>query len=60
MCYVLQLIKNIFRPSDFKSIRTIFPMAKLLIVENVGHNVHAEDPQIFQGEVEKFIGKVMR
>lgn len=33
-----------FRPEDLSGIHELFPSAKLIYIDGVGHNVHIEDP----------------
>ncbi len=49
-------ISDYIRDSDGKKIFHHFPRARVQIIENAGHWVHAEQPDAFYEEVDKFIG----
>ena len=49
-------ISDYIRDSDEKEIFHHFPRARVQIIENAGHWVHAEQPDAFYEEVDKFIG----
>ena len=46
---------NYILPEDYPSIRRIYPEAEIAEVQNAGHWLHAEQPQLFMDIVWNFI-----
>ncbi len=48
---------NYILPEDFTSIRRIYPEAEIVEIQNAGHWLHAEQPQLFMEAVSNFLNK---
>ena len=46
---------NYILESDFKQIKTKFPHSEIVSIQNAGHWVHAEEPEIFASTIEDFL-----
>lgn len=49
-------LSNLISPDDYKIIYKFFPAAKIEIIPNAGHWVHADEPQLFMEKVIAFLG----
>jgi pimeloyl-ACP methyl ester carboxylesterase len=49
---------NYILPEDYASIRRIYPEAEIIEIQDAGHWLHAEQPQLFMNVVWSFLRKI--